>query len=49
MVGAFVTLGLTLSTATAIVLAYRVLAAWLPVLAGVPVLVRGGSVRHGTG
>jgi uncharacterized protein (TIRG00374 family) len=40
MVGAFVTLGYGTSLATSVVVVYRVLATWLPVLAGVPVLLR---------
>lgn len=40
MVGAFVTLGYGAGRATSIVLAYRVLSTWLPVLAGVPLLLR---------
>jgi uncharacterized protein (TIRG00374 family) len=40
MVGAFATLGYGTSLATSVVVVYRVLATWLPVLAGVPVLLR---------
>lgn len=40
MVGAFVALGVDLSLATVVVVAYRVLATWLPTLAGVPALLR---------
>jgi uncharacterized protein (TIRG00374 family) len=40
MVGAFVTLGYPASLATSVVVAYRVIATWLPALAGVPVLLR---------
>ncbi len=40
MVGAFVTLGSSAATATSVVVVYRVLATWLPVLAGVPLLLR---------
>jgi uncharacterized protein (TIRG00374 family) len=40
MVGAFATLGYSTSLATSVVVIYRVLATWLPVLAGVPVLLR---------
>ncbi len=45
MVGAFVTLGTPLAAATSIVVLYRVVATWLPVLAGVPVLVRAPAER----
>jgi uncharacterized protein (TIRG00374 family) len=40
MVGAFVVLGVPASEATTIVLAYRVLATWLPSLAGLVPLLR---------
>jgi uncharacterized protein (TIRG00374 family) len=40
MVGAFATLGYGAATATSVVVVYRVLATWLPALAGVPVLLR---------
>jgi uncharacterized protein (TIRG00374 family) len=40
MVGAFATLGYGASLATSVVVIYRVLATWLPVLAGVPILLR---------
>ncbi|GGI09489.1 lysylphosphatidylglycerol synthase transmembrane domain-containing protein [Egicoccus halophilus] len=40
MVGAFVALGTPASEATTVVLVYRVLAAWLPALAGTSMLVR---------
>lgn len=40
MVAAFVAVGLTLSAATAVVVTYRVLATWLPMLAGLPALLR---------
>jgi putative heme transporter len=40
MAGAFVTLGLAFPVATSIVLAYRLLEAWLPTAAGVPFLLR---------
>lgn len=40
MVGAFLALGYGLSVSVAIVLAYRVVATWLPALAGVPYLLR---------
>jgi uncharacterized protein (TIRG00374 family) len=40
MIGAFATLGYGTSLATSVVVVYRVLATWLPVLAGVPVLLR---------
>jgi uncharacterized membrane protein YbhN (UPF0104 family) len=40
MAAAFVALGLALPVATAIVLTYRLLEAWLPTAAGVPVLLR---------
>ncbi len=40
MVGAFVTLGYSAALATSVVLVYRVVATWLPALAGVPVLLR---------
>ncbi|MFP4234590.1 MAG: YbhN family protein [Nitriliruptoraceae bacterium] len=40
MVGAFVTLGYGARLSTSIVLVYRVIATWLPVLAGVPLLLR---------
>ncbi|GEM_PF-6180782 len=40
MVGAFATLGYPVALATSVVVVYRVLATWLPVLAGVPVLLR---------
>jgi uncharacterized protein (TIRG00374 family) len=40
MVGAFATLGYGVSLATSVVVVYRVLATWLPALAGVPVLLR---------
>lgn len=39
MVGAFVVLGVELTTATTVVLTYRVFDSWLPTLAGVPVLL----------
>jgi uncharacterized protein (TIRG00374 family) len=45
MVGAFVVLGIPASDATSIVLAYRVLATWLPSLAGVPPLLRPPEAR----
>jgi uncharacterized protein (TIRG00374 family) len=40
MVGAFATLGYGTSLATSVVVVYRVLATWLPALAGVPILLR---------
>lgn len=40
MVGAFVTLVYGAATAASVVVVYRVLATWLPVLAGVPLLLR---------
>jgi uncharacterized protein (TIRG00374 family) len=40
MVGAFATLGYGTALATSVVVVYRVLATWLPVLAGLPVLLR---------
>jgi putative hemolysin len=40
MVGAFVALGYPASTATTVVILYRILATWLPTLAGVPMLLR---------
>lgn len=40
MVGAFATLGYSAALATSVVVVYRVVATWLPVLAGVPVLLR---------
>jgi uncharacterized protein (TIRG00374 family) len=40
MVGAFVALGYGLSIALAVVVTYRVVATWLPALAGVPYLLR---------
>ena len=40
MVGAFATLGYPVALAMSVVVVYRVLATWLPVLAGVPVLLR---------
>ena len=40
MVGAFVSLGYSAALATSVVVVYRVFATWLPVLAGVPVLLR---------
>jgi uncharacterized protein (TIRG00374 family) len=46
MVGAFVVLGVPAPVATTIVLAYRVLATWLPALAGVLALLRPPTVRR---
>ncbi|WP_052666537.1 lysylphosphatidylglycerol synthase transmembrane domain-containing protein [Nitriliruptor alkaliphilus] len=46
MVGAFVVLGVPAPVATTIVLAYRVLATWLPSLAGVLPLLRPPPVRE---
>lgn len=40
MVGAFTVLGIGLGQATTLVLAYRVLETWLPVVAGIPALLR---------
>ncbi|MEX2551365.1 MAG: lysylphosphatidylglycerol synthase transmembrane domain-containing protein [Nitriliruptoraceae bacterium] len=40
MVGAFATLGYSTALATSVVVVYRVVATWLPALAGVPVLLR---------
>ncbi len=40
MVGAFTALGIGLGQATTLVLAYRVLETWLPVVAGIPALLR---------
>jgi uncharacterized protein (TIRG00374 family) len=40
MVTAFVALGLTLSSATSVVVVYRLLEAWLPSVAGLPMLLR---------
>jgi uncharacterized protein (TIRG00374 family) len=40
MVGAFATLGYSVALATSVVVVYRVAATWLPVLAGLPVLLR---------
>jgi uncharacterized protein (TIRG00374 family) len=53
MVGTFVVLGVPASEATTIVVAYRVLATWLPALAGVVPLLRppppaGGTSSDGT-
>lgn len=46
MVGAFVLFGTAASVAATIVLAYRVLAIWLPALAGVPALLRPPPARE---
>jgi uncharacterized protein (TIRG00374 family) len=46
MIGAFVVFGTPASVATTIVLAYRVLAIWLPALAGVPALLRPPPARE---
>lgn len=40
MVGAFTALDVSVGVATTVVLAYRILETWLPVLAGVPALLR---------
>jgi uncharacterized protein (TIRG00374 family) len=40
MVAAFVAVGISLSAASAVVVTYRVLAMWLPMLAGLPALLR---------
>jgi uncharacterized protein (TIRG00374 family) len=40
MVGAFATLGYPAALSTSVVVVYRLLATWLPTLAGVPVLLR---------
>jgi putative heme transporter len=46
MVAAFVAVGLPLSVASAVVVTYRVLAMWLPMLAGLPALLRPPPVRN---
>ncbi len=46
MVAAFVAVGLSLSMASAVVVTYRVLATWLPMLAGLPALLRPPPVRN---
>lgn len=46
MVGAFVAVGLSLSMAGAVVVTYRVLATWIPMLAGLPALLRPPPVRN---
>jgi uncharacterized protein (TIRG00374 family) len=43
MVGAFAVLGIPTSTAVTVTLLYRVAEAWLPTLAGIPVLLRGAT------
>lgn len=40
MVGAFTALDVGLGVATTVVLAYRILETWMPVVAGVPALLR---------
>lgn len=43
MIGAFVTLGYPASTATTVVIIYRILGTWLPAIAGAPLLLRAPS------
>lgn len=45
MIAAFVAVGLSLSMATAVVVTYRVFATWLPMLAGLPALLRPPPVK----
>lgn len=40
MVGAFTALDVGVGVATTVVLAYRILETWMPVVAGVPALLR---------
>lgn len=46
MIGAFVALGYPASTATTVVIIYRILGTWLPSIAGVPLLLRAPSTAH---
>jgi putative heme transporter len=46
MIASFVAVGLSLSSATAVVVTYRVLATWLPMLAGVPALLRPPQLKN---
>jgi uncharacterized protein (TIRG00374 family) len=46
MIAAFVAVGFSLSMATTVVITYRVFATWLPMLAGLPALLRPPHVRN---
>lgn len=46
MVGAFVALGYPASTATTIVILYRVISTWIPAIAGAPMLLRAPSAEQ---
>lgn len=49
MVGAFVALGSPATTATTVVIVYRVLGTWLPAIAGAPLLLRAPSPQSAEG